>query len=350
MFDAKLTPYNIAEFCQALERNEILVNYDYQRSPRVWPPAAKSFLIETILLGYPMPKLSLHQITDLKTRRTTKEIVDGQQRSVTILEFYQDKLRLGKKALPTDSAGKKYTELDESLQKRFLNYSLSVDLFIGANKEDIREVFRRMNSYTVPLNAEEKRHARFQGPFKWFIYRLTKTYSQATEDMGIFTEKQLNRMQDAKLFSEVVHALFKGIQTTKDTELTRLYEDNDKSFAEEEATEKRLRKAMDFVIDLKTLHDGPLMKPHQVYALLLAVSHYQTQVAKLETTYKFAKVKADKATIVANLARLAGVLEDPDSDRRLKPFFLAGAGKTNVADQRKARFQWVCKAVDNKLP
>lgn len=350
MFDAKLTPYNIAEFCQAMERNEIRVNHDYQRSPRVWPSAAKSFLIETILLGYPMPKLSLHQITDLKTRKTTKEIVDGQQRSMTILEFYQDKLRLGKKALPVGAAGKLYSELEDDFQKRFLDYALSVDLFIGANKDDIREVFRRMNSYTVPLNAEEKRHAKFQGPFKWFVYRLTKSYAQATEDMGIFTEKQLNRMQDAKLFSEIVHAIFNGIMTTKDKELAKLYEDNDKTFADEEVTEKRIRKAMDFVIELKNLHNGALMKPHQMYAYLLAVTHYQMSISKLEPVYKFGKVKSDKSTVVANLARLAAVLEDPDSDRKLTPFFEAGAEKTNVAEQRKARFQWICKALENKLP
>lgn len=214
--DAKLTPYTVAEFCAAMKRHEIKVNYAYQRSPKVWPPAAKSFLIETLLLGYPMPKLSLYQITDVKTRKTIKEIVDGQQRSNTIIEFYDDKLRLSKSASPPEAAGKNYTELDEQLQHRFLDYALSVDLFIGATNEDIREVFRRMNSYTVPLNSEEKRHSRFQGDFKWFVYRLTKKYSQAFENIGAFSEKQLNRMQDAKLFSEIVHAMFYGITTTND--------------------------------------------------------------------------------------------------------------------------------------
>jgi hypothetical protein len=60
------------------------VNRNYQRSDQVWPAIAKSYLIETILLGYPVPKLSLYQVLDLKSRKTSKEIVDGQQRSVTI--------------------------------------------------------------------------------------------------------------------------------------------------------------------------------------------------------------------------------------------------------------------------
>ena len=262
-----LTPYTIAEFCQAMQRNEVRVNYDYQRSPKVWPTAARSFLIETILLGYPMPKISLYQITDVKTRKTLKEIVDGQQRSMTIFDFYNGKLRLDRKALPAEAAGKIYRELDEQWQYRFLNYALSVDLFIGATKEDIREVFRRMNSYTVPLNAEERRHSKFQGQFKWFVYRLTKRYSQALENIGAFTEKQLNRMQDAKLFSEIIHAMLKGITTTKDRELTRLYDEFDKNFAKEDVVEKRIAKAMDFLLEYKSLHQGPLMKPYQLMLL-----------------------------------------------------------------------------------
>ena len=75
----RVTPSNftIAEYCQQMEEKLIIVNHDYQRSDKVWPPAARSYLIETILLGFPIPKLALYQTTDLKTKRTKKEIVDA---------------------------------------------------------------------------------------------------------------------------------------------------------------------------------------------------------------------------------------------------------------------------------
>ncbi len=50
----------IADYCVALERKEIVVNPEYQRSDKVWPPVAWPFLIETILLGYPIPKFFLY--------------------------------------------------------------------------------------------------------------------------------------------------------------------------------------------------------------------------------------------------------------------------------------------------
>ena len=74
------TTFTVAEYCDQMIAGSIIINSDYQRSPKVWPPAAKSYLIDSVLLGYPIPKLSLYQKTDLRSRKTIKEIVDGQQR------------------------------------------------------------------------------------------------------------------------------------------------------------------------------------------------------------------------------------------------------------------------------
>jgi hypothetical protein len=44
--------FTVAEYCEQMRAGGIVVNHDYQRSDKVWPPAARSYLIETILLGY----------------------------------------------------------------------------------------------------------------------------------------------------------------------------------------------------------------------------------------------------------------------------------------------------------
>jgi hypothetical protein len=259
---------------------------------------------------------------------------------------------LDQAALPDNAAGCTYKDLDEDLQHRFLDYALSVDLFIGATKEDIREVFRRMNSYTVPLNAEEKRHSRFQGEFKWFIYRLTKKYSQTFENIGTFTEKQLNRMQDAKLLSEIVYAILRGISTTKDAQLTKLYGEFDKKLPTATAVDirKRLAKAVDTVLDYEELHGGALMKPYQLYALILAIMHSTATLAPLENEYSFSKKKSSKNVILANLTRLGAALDDPESEPLLAAFVDAGSEKTNVGDQRRTRFVWFCRAINDDMP
>ena len=84
------TIYTIAQYCDDFISGRILVNPNYQRSPDVWPAAARSYLIDTVLNGFPIPKLTLYPATDLRTRRTTYEIVDGQQRTQAIVGFFQD--------------------------------------------------------------------------------------------------------------------------------------------------------------------------------------------------------------------------------------------------------------------
>src|SRR2546425_1264912 len=150
----KITPTNltISDYCNAMVRNEIVVNRNYQRSDQVWPPAAKSFLIETILLGFPIPKLSLYQVTDVKSKKTYKEIVDGQQRSQTILEFFQNSLSISRHSELDRAAGKVYRDLEDDDKQQFLDYPLSVDLLLAATEEEVRDTFRRINSYTIPLN------------------------------------------------------------------------------------------------------------------------------------------------------------------------------------------------------
>lgn len=186
------TGFTVAEYCQQMREKSIIVNHEYQRSDKVWPPAARSYLIETLLLGFPMPKLSLYQTVDLKTRRTKKEIVDGQQRSQTIFDFFEGTLRISGKG---PFGGKTFGQLEEDEQLRFVNYSLNVDLFVNATPDEIRQVFRRMNSYTVPLNPQEKRHATHQGEFKWFIVELVERYAESFKRMGVFAERQLSRMK-----------------------------------------------------------------------------------------------------------------------------------------------------------
>ncbi len=224
------TTFTIVDYCNAINRKEIVVNREYQRSEKVWPPSARSFLIETILLGYPIPKLYLYQVTDLKSRKTIKHIVDGQQRSYTILDYYENKFPLSRTSELDELRGKRFDELPDEFKQKFVDYALSVDLFVSATDDEIREVFRRINSYTVPLNPEEKRHSQWQGDFKWFIYKLSKKYDQTLIKLGIFKDRQLIRMSDAKMFSEITFAFLYGIKTTTSPSLDGLYRDFDEDF------------------------------------------------------------------------------------------------------------------------
>lgn len=93
---AQSAPMAVGDYCTAMVERSIVVNKEYQRNPGIWKREARSFFIESILLQYPIPKIFLYSKVDLATRRSVKEIVDGQQRSMALLDFYNNGFRLSK--------------------------------------------------------------------------------------------------------------------------------------------------------------------------------------------------------------------------------------------------------------
>ena len=337
----RIVPTNmtIADYCLAMDRQEIVVNRDYQRRDEVWPQQARSYLIETVMLGFPMPKFSLYQITEAATRMTYKEIVDGQQRSKTIKDFYSDRLKLSRTLETVEIAGRIYSDLDEELQKNFLDYQLSIDLYVAARPEEIREVFRRMNSYTVPLNYEEQRHANYQGPFKWFVQRIAGKYSGSFKKIGLFTDRQLIRMADTKLVAEICHAILKGIQTTNPKALGRLYKEFDEEFLIEDALEEKLLSALDTIVSWSNIHNTALMKHYQIYSLSLAVIHQLEPIEQLQPRYESDGADGfDEAVASQALSRISDALEDPEGHAELAHFVEASSRSTNTGENRAMRF------------
>jgi hypothetical protein len=345
--------YSVAEYCRAMDRRELIVNHDYQRSDKIWPISAKSFLIETIILGYPMPQVTLHQKNDLETRRYTKEIVDGQQRSDAIFEFYRGVLRLSSDVDTTELRGRSYAELPEELKRRFLDYRINADTFTNADDFQIREMFRRMNSYTVPLNPEETRHAVYQGPFKWFVQRFGSQYGAAFKQSGLFTAKQLIRMGDAKLLAEVIHAFYNGIQTTNQDKLNHLYKKYNGEFPDERGLGDRLRSAFDTLLGLSDLWNTSAFKPFMAYSLVLAIMHVLRPVEKLQAVFELHDHKAiEPLAASASISSLIDEFDNKDDKEmpRLFPDFVEASEKgTNVKGKREVRFKYFCSALIGTL-
>jgi hypothetical protein len=337
----------IADYSKGLHDQSIVVNRDYQRSNRVWPTTAQSFLIESILLGYPVPKLALYQVTDRETRTTQRELVDGQQRTEAIVQFFDNKLRLSRTLEFNEAAGRLYDQLSPELQDQFLAYDLGFDLFVDASPKEIRETFRRVNAYETPLNGEEQRYARYQGDFKWFIYRLSKTYDDTFKVFGTFGERQLARMADMKLLTEVVHAMVFGIKTTTKRDLDHIYDAFDEAFTEADQFTLWLDEAILLLVDLEEIHGTALTKPFSLYALLLALIHCQHDLEPLREFVPGGRGLADRQSIARGLAELAEVLEsEPEAVPAAYQAFSRASDKgTNVKDARETRVRFYCDAV-----
>ncbi|MGM7683205.1 DUF262 domain-containing protein [Cytobacillus sp. Hm23] len=138
----------------------------YFQRKYVWDESKATYFIESILLGTEIPPMVLFN------NYKKNEVIDGRQRFETIVRFINNKLVLkedGLKSLKSIS-GKRFSELDESLQERFeetklriLQYSIVNEPSLEEDKEDKikKEIFRRYNSGIIPLKKEEIQRAEF---------------------------------------------------------------------------------------------------------------------------------------------------------------------------------------------
>lgn len=140
-----------------MHRNDEL-NFEpsYQRAA-VWKKSQKQLLIDSLFIGYDIPKIYLHARED-ENGKYVYDVVDGQQRLRTIIEFANDEFSLGKDN-DTNIKQKKYSQLDTTQQDDFQAISIDICyLEAGFSDDDIEDMFLRLQDGT-PLNAAEKRRA-----------------------------------------------------------------------------------------------------------------------------------------------------------------------------------------------
>lgn len=334
----------IADYCDEFFAEKIYVNKDYQRSDERWSVQARAFLIESILLGFPLPKFYLYPITDTKRRRSFKEIVDGQQRTAAIVDFYSGKLSLSNNFEIEALRGKAYRDLPEDSKTEFLKYPLSIDLFSDISAEEIYEVFRRMNSNAQTLTPEEIRHAQFQGKFKWFVYRKGQLFEKLLSGLRTFGPRQFIKMLDLRWITELLDSFENGIRTTKGASLKAIYRQYDKSYPVQATHSKYLEEVRKKIVALKPLQGTPVVRPHMLASMSLALVHTRYRVPALTSVFRIRtrhNVRLER--YLDSLRDLARAIEQKEDRGALAPVVLASIEGTNVKKAREVRFQYFCK-------
>jgi hypothetical protein len=205
--------YTVNDFLSWNRRDELLLQPKFQRR-LVWQKKARSFLIDTIVRSFPVPPVYIREMLDTKKRKTIREVVDGQQRLQAILDFLDDELVILQNH-NEEIGGKRFSELPESRKRQVLNYPFSVVLLIGADDTDVFRTFARINSYTLPLNSQEKLNAKYFGSFKQFVFKLGQDHLEFWRTNAILTDRKIVRMAEAELTTELVVAMLSGLQDKK---------------------------------------------------------------------------------------------------------------------------------------
>ncbi len=340
--------YTIAEIISGFTRKDIRINRSYQRSGRIWPPSAQTYFIDTILEKYPFPKLYFHQIYNRTFKKPIMEVVDGQQRLQTILDFARDKIRLSKAS--QKHSGLTYSELDDATQEAFQMYRVPVDVILAAERPQLLEMFRRMNAYTAPLNPAEKRHSIYQGKFKWFAVELADKISPIIEEFGILTTKQIVRMADAELITELVIVLEEGLINRSESSINNVYKRYDVNFAQDEDCSRIISHFFELLAtNFGELRNTFIMKPYAIHSFFSAYAHIKYGIPNGEEQLGFPSrgtdIKADGETL-NKLIEISDAHEIKDIEGPYGEYVKAAISTTTKAAQRKARTRTLAQVLD----
>lgn len=193
-------PENIKkEFNIKTNKNDIALNLEpsFQRY-YVWDIKKATLLIESILLGIPLPIIYLAE-----EENGSMVMVDGQQRLKSVLFYIEgyfnrssNKFRLSDRYLKTQDdniQNKSFSELDEEYQKKILDYKFTVSIIKKDSKPDLKyEMFFRLNQGAKPLNNIEMICSQHMGKYLDFIKELAE-YDNFVDSMGFRDEESSGR-------------------------------------------------------------------------------------------------------------------------------------------------------------
>lgn len=342
---------SIAKILEMLDSKELVANHDYQRGTGIWPAGPSSYFIDTILENYPFPKIYIYEFLDPKTKKIKREIVDGQQRIDTIKRFKSDKFHLSGEV---KHSGCTFSALPEDVQDHFLTYTVSVDVIRNATRAEILQMFRRMNAYTLPLNDAEKRHSEYQGKFKWFIYALAEELNEFFTEYGVFTSKQIVRMADAALITDIVLGMEDGIVSSSPNNLKALYTKYDKEFPNQEVYRQQILSAFTYIQEnLDSIRGTFITKQYAMHSLVLSLIHNRYGIAAIQAAHnvagngEFAHNKADAASA---LIEMANEQEAKVLDGNWPTYVWGAISTTDRKARRTARMASILRALGVTVP
>lgn len=191
--DIKISAQNfsIFELKRGYEvRKDLELNPDFQRNDEIWNHKQQSELIESILMGIPIPILYFFENINGK-----RQIVDGRQRLDCIFGYMNDTFKLVQLDKLTTLNGLKFSMLEPKNQSKIEDYQFTVYTIQPPTPERVKfDIFDRVNRGGTKLNNQEMRNALYSGKSTKLLKDLSesKKFKLATGE-GISSTRMKDR-------------------------------------------------------------------------------------------------------------------------------------------------------------
>nr|WP_237458440.1 DUF262 domain-containing protein [Pontibacillus yanchengensis] len=162
--------YPIFQLKRKYDKQSIILDPDFQRA-KVWKSNQQSELIESVLMGMPLPTFYLNESKD-----GNLIVVDGRQRLTTFFSYLNDEFKLGNLRILSYLNGSKFSDLDQKLQANLEDFQLITQVIKPPTPDRIKfDIFDRVNRGGTPLNNQEMRNALYQGKASKLLNIISKS-------------------------------------------------------------------------------------------------------------------------------------------------------------------------------
>lgn len=261
------------------KQGNLFVDETFQRN-YIWLKKDRISLMETVILGYPIPEIYLWEgSTDPNTGQTKYSIIDGQQRIRTIGSFINNDLKLTDSGLEfpgADYRGKVFDELNPAHKSAIWAYKVSIRFIKKAvGRDDIVKAFLRLNKTSTVLNPQELRNAEFHGEF------LSASEEVATQEFWskwkIFSDGEVRRMADIQFMSTLLIFVRSGFEDeTTQSAINKMYDMFNEAYPFRDADISAISQTLN-LLDIFLMEQGGLLptlrkKTHLYTVFTLAFS------------------------------------------------------------------------------
>lgn len=265
-----VTKWTIEDLKEVYFKEMLDLSPPYQRN-FIWTIYDQQHLINSIQKQNPIPNFFLLQKKD-----KSFEMVDGQQRSRTILSFLKGQFK--------DLSGNLYSDKTHS---KILKYDFPVTIITDTQGESIEKFYAMVNKTGIHVNKPEIRKADYYDSNILKLVEEINTSEQLTQ-LDIFTAGSMKRMNDVEFISELVVLLKEG-HVDKKAHIDDYYKSD---FTPEECDDLRekFKCVLDRIVSLNKVYkinDTRYKQKNDFYTLFdFVFRHLSIKVDTLKYFYK----------------------------------------------------------------
>ena len=245
----------------AIRHGSLIPNPEFQRR-LVWTNRDKRNFLQTVLDEYPFPEIYVAAgEVNLETGEGTEMLVDGQQRLTTLQQYFT-----GSEELKWAGAMPPYSELEDDVKTKFLEYDVVVRDLGSLSLQDMKRVFERINSTSYALNAMEIQNARYNGAFKQFGEAIAE--DDFFDVHRVFSASEIRRMEDTRFALGFIITIMSTYFTRDNEHVSYLATYNDE-FDIQSDLRKEVRRVFEFVDSCDFGASSRVWKKADIFTLLV---------------------------------------------------------------------------------